>query len=91
VVRKVRWRSSLTLTHAQVLKRLEKHPLAHASGWDLSAQKGPSLGGKKWQKENDKLEKQLENMSDSVNQSESSLVYLIFFFLRGHVWLRERE
>ena len=55
--------------------RLEAHPLAHASGWDLSGGGGggasaraPSLGGRKWQKENDKLEKQLEDMSDSVNQ-----------------------
>jgi len=36
------------------------------------------LGGKKWQKENDKLEKQLENMSDSVNQSKP--VYFILFY-----------
>eukprot|EP00802_Teleaulax_amphioxeia_P013030 Tamp_13077.p1 GENE.Tamp_13077~~Tamp_13077.p1 ORF type:complete len:256 (-),score=42.36 Tamp_13077:983-1708(-) len=57
----------------KVLKRLENHPLAHASGWDLSQPPsasvgGPNLGGRKWQKENDKLEKQLEDMSDSVNQ-----------------------
>jgi hypothetical protein len=53
----------------KVLKRLESHPLAHASGWDLSStgrSAGPSLGGKRWQKQNDKLEKQLEDMSSSV-------------------------
>ena len=58
----------------KVLHRLEAHPLAHASGWDLSAAAGrssgmsPALGGRKWQRKNDKLEKQLEDMSDSVNQ-----------------------
>ena len=58
----------------KVLHRLEAHPLAHASGWDLSAAAGKgrgmstALGGRKWQRKNDKLEKQLEDMSDSVNQ-----------------------
>ena len=48
----------------KVLHRLEAHPLAHASGWDLSAAAGrgsgmsPALGGRKWQRKNDKLEKQ---------------------------------
>mmetsp|Transcript_18961 Transcript_18961/g.27905 ORF Transcript_18961/g.27905 Transcript_18961/m.27905 type:complete len:252 (+) Transcript_18961:38-793(+) len=55
----------------KVLRRLEGHPLAHASGWDLDPQAAapasPSLGGKRWQRQNDKLEKQLEDMSSSVN------------------------
>uniref|UniRef100_A0A7S0DYX9 Uncharacterized protein n=1 Tax=Hanusia phi TaxID=3032 RepID=A0A7S0DYX9_9CRYP len=64
----------------RVLRRLESHPLAHASGWNIretqSADKGwseqavptgPAVGGRKWQKENDQLERQLEAMSSSVN------------------------
>uniref|UniRef100_A0A6U5VJQ8 Uncharacterized protein n=1 Tax=Guillardia theta TaxID=55529 RepID=A0A6U5VJQ8_GUITH len=64
----------------RVLKRLESHPLAHASGWNIretqsadngwsekAVPTGPAVGSRKWQKENDRLERQLEDMSNSVN------------------------
>ena len=64
--------------------RLEAHPLAHASGWDLSGGGGggasaraPSLGGRKWQKENDKLEKQLEVVPSIVFTSLTSKPYAL--------------
>jgi len=73
--------ASESISHDKnVLRRLEKHPLAHASGWDIqetqvpgqgwtesSKATGPRLGGKKWEKKNDQLERELERMSDSVN------------------------
>mmetsp|Transcript_50537 Transcript_50537/g.118953 ORF Transcript_50537/g.118953 Transcript_50537/m.118953 type:complete len:269 (+) Transcript_50537:372-1178(+) len=73
--------ASASISHDKnVLKRLEKHPLAHASGWNIqetqlpgqgwtesSKAAGPRLGGRAWEKKNDQLEKELERMSDSVN------------------------
>lgn len=65
-----------------MLARLKSHPLAHASGWNIDERQdsdkgwtekatptvsGPRLGGAKWEKENDKLERELQRMSDSVN------------------------
>lgn len=72
----------------KVLRRLESHPLAHASGWDLSQKPtnlgGPNLGGKRWQKENDKLEKQLEDMSSSVVESHAKVAWVRYPGLESH-------
>mmetsp|Transcript_55698 Transcript_55698/g.113864 ORF Transcript_55698/g.113864 Transcript_55698/m.113864 type:complete len:276 (+) Transcript_55698:390-1217(+) len=74
--------ASASISHDKnVLKRLEKHPLAHASGWNIQQNQspggkgwtesshaaGPRLGGKAWEKKNDQLERELEKMSSSVN------------------------
>eukprot|EP00291_Cryptomonas_curvata_P000666 CAMPEP_0172181986 /NCGR_PEP_ID=MMETSP1050-20130122/18139_1 /TAXON_ID=233186 /ORGANISM="Cryptomonas curvata, Strain CCAP979/52" /LENGTH=235 /DNA_ID=CAMNT_0012855363 /DNA_START=191 /DNA_END=894 /DNA_ORIENTATION=- len=72
-----------SINHDQnVLKRLKSHPLASASGWNIDERqdgdkgwtetaapkpRAPRLGGAKWERENDRLERELQRMSDSVN------------------------